>query len=99
MFGLPCQARSIRPIGAALLAAVLCAAAGSPVVAQVWTGRGRVQGVVTDEQGKPKPWHHTLKKARDGTLAPWQPMGICATRDGSVYVTTIAPFTLLKFKP
>lgn len=45
--------RSIRPIGAVLLAAVLCAAAGSPVLAQVWTGRGRVQGVVTDEQGKP----------------------------------------------
>jgi sugar lactone lactonase YvrE len=52
---------------------------------------------LTDDQGKPKPWHHTVRKAKDGTLTPWQPMGVCATRDGTVYVTTIAPFTLLKF--
>jgi hypothetical protein len=46
--------------------------------------------------GKPKPWHHTMTKAKDGTLAPWQPMGVCASRD-AVYVMTIAPFTLLRF--
>jgi Tfp pilus assembly protein PilF len=45
--------RSIRPIGAVLLAAVLSAAAGSPLLAQQWAGRGRIQGVVSDEQGKP----------------------------------------------
>jgi Tfp pilus assembly protein PilF len=45
--------RSIRPFGAALLAALLFAAAGSPLLAQQWAGRGRMQGVVTDEQGKP----------------------------------------------
>lgn len=49
-----------------------------------------------DESGKPKPWHHTMPKTSEGILSPWQPMGICATRE-SVYVVTIAPFTLLRF--
>lgn len=53
---------------------------------------------LTDDQGKPKPWHHTLRKSKDGTLTPWQPLGVCAAKDGSVYVLTIAPFTLLKFE-
>jgi hypothetical protein len=51
----------------------------------------------TDSRGKPKPSHHTIRKAKDGTLTPWQPMGVCATADGTVWVTTIAPHTLLKF--
>lgn len=51
----------------------------------------------TDAAGRAKPWHHTMPKTKDGILAPWQPMGICATRDGSVYVFTIAPLTLLRF--
>jgi sugar lactone lactonase YvrE len=49
-----------------------------------------------DAQGKPKPWHHTMPKTSAGILSPWQPMGICATKE-SVYVVTIAPFTLLRF--
>jgi sugar lactone lactonase YvrE len=51
----------------------------------------------TGADGKPLPWHHTVRKAKDGTLAPWQPMGVCAAADSSVYVMTIAPFTLLRF--
>ena len=51
----------------------------------------------TDAAGKPKPWHHTMPKREDGTLAPWQPMGVAALPDGSVWMTTIAPWTLLKF--
>ncbi len=51
----------------------------------------------TDENGKAKPWHHTMRKEKDGTLTPWQPMGVCAAKDGTVWVFTIAPFTLLKF--
>jgi sugar lactone lactonase YvrE len=52
----------------------------------------------TDDKGKPKPWHHTMPKRGDkGTLSPWQPMGVCAMPDGSVYVLTIAPFTLIKY--
>jgi sugar lactone lactonase YvrE len=47
--------------------------------------------------GKPKPWHHTMRTEKDGTLTPWQPMGVCAAADGSVYVMTIAPFTLMRF--
>jgi hypothetical protein len=51
----------------------------------------------TDAKGKPLPWHHTMRKEKDGTLTPWQPMGVCEARDGSgVYVLTIAPFTLIK---
>src|SRR5262249_22908754 len=53
----------------------------------------------TDAAGKPLPWHHTVRKSADGTLMPWQPMGVCAAHDGAVYVTTIAPFTLLRFAP
>jgi streptogramin lyase len=53
----------------------------------------------TGADGKPLPWHHTVRTAKDGTLTPWVPMGVCAAADGSVYVTTIAPFTLLKFAP
>jgi hypothetical protein len=51
----------------------------------------------TDAKGKPRPWHHTMTKAGDGTLSPWVPMGVCALPDGSVYVVTIAPHTLIKF--
>ncbi len=54
---------------------------------------------LTDKDGKPLPWHHTVHKAKDGTLTPWQPMGVCAAADGAVYVMMIAPFTLLKFTP
>lgn len=53
----------------------------------------------TDAAGKPRPWHHTMRREKDGTLTPWQPMGIGALPDGSVYVLTIAPFTLLRFTP
>lgn len=52
----------------------------------------------TDDKGKPKPWHHTMPKTKDGTLSPWQPMGVAETRDGSVWVKTIAPYSLLKIK-
>jgi hypothetical protein len=52
---------------------------------------------LTDDNGKQKPWHHTLRREKDGTLTPWQPLGICAAADGSVYLTTLAPFTLYRF--
>jgi sugar lactone lactonase YvrE len=53
----------------------------------------------TDAKGKPLPWHHTVRKEKDDTLVPLQPMGICEARDGSgVYVLTIAPFTLTKIE-
>jgi hypothetical protein len=53
---------------------------------------------LTGPDGKPKPWHHTLRKEKDGTLTPWQPLGIAAAADGTPYVLTLAPFTLLKFE-
>ena len=51
---------------------------------------------LTTEDGKPKPLHHTIRKEKDGTLTPWVPMGVCGAADGSVYLMTIAPFTLLR---
>jgi hypothetical protein len=53
---------------------------------------------LTGPDGKPKPWHHTLRKEKDGTYTPWQPLGIAAAKDGTPYVVTLAPFTLLKFE-
>lgn len=52
-----------------------------------------------DDKGKPKPWHHTIRKEKDGAHVPWQPLGICAARDGNVYVLTLAPFTLIQYTP
>jgi hypothetical protein len=52
----------------------------------------------TDAKGQPLPWHHTVRKEKDGTLTPWQPMGVCEARDGNVYVLTIAPLTLIKYR-
>lgn len=52
---------------------------------------------LTGPDGKPKPWHHTLRKEKDGTYTPWQPLGIAAAADGTPYVVTLAPFTLLRF--
>lgn len=54
---------------------------------------------LTDANGKLKPWHHTLRKEKDGTLTPWQPLGIAAAADGSVYVETLAPLTIFRFRP
>ena len=52
---------------------------------------------LTDKDGKAKPWHHTLRKEKDGTFAPWQPLGIAASADGTVNILTLAPFTLIRF--
>lgn len=52
-----------------------------------------------DEQGKPIPWRHTLRQEKDGTWTPWQPLGIAAGSDGSVYVLTLAPLTILRLRP
>jgi hypothetical protein len=51
-----------------------------------------------DATGKQKPWHHTMPKTADGTLSPWQPMGVSPARDGTVHLMTIAPFTILRFE-
>jgi hypothetical protein len=48
-----------------------------------------------DAEGQPLPWHHGVHKTDDGTLVPrYTIMGICASREGTVYLTTLAPFTL-----
>lgn len=53
-----------------------------------------------DADGKDLPYHHGVYRTEDGTLLPrYSVMGICATRDGTVYVTTLAPFTLHAIRP
>ena len=52
-----------------------------------------------DGEGKPLPFRHGLRRLDDGTMLPQIPMGICAARDGTVYVTVISPFTLLAIRP
>lgn len=50
----------------------------------------------SDSEGKPNRWHHGMKKLEDGRMVPWYHMGVCEARDGSVYMTVIYPYTLLK---
>lgn len=49
----------------------------------------------TDAAGKPLSHHHGVHRLPDGTMLPrYVVMGICAAADGTVYVTTLYPFTL-----
>jgi hypothetical protein len=49
----------------------------------------------TDQAGKTLPHHHGVYRLKDGTLLPrYVVMGICAASDGTVYVTTLYPFTV-----
>ncbi len=48
-----------------------------------------------DKDGKDLPYHHGVYALKDGTLLPrYVIMGICAAADGTVYVTTLYPFTV-----
>jgi hypothetical protein len=54
----------------------------------------------TDAEGKPKPWRHGFWTTSDGKLTPLHAhMATKAARDGTVWVTIIAPFTLLRLSP
>jgi hypothetical protein len=47
--------------------------------------------------GKPKPHTHGFHKLTDGTLTPLHAhMGLIVAKDGSIYVTILYPYTLLK---
>lgn len=49
----------------------------------------------TDRKNQPLPWHHGVYRYGDGNLVPrYAMLGICAARDGTIYATTLAPFTL-----
>ena len=49
----------------------------------------------TDDHGKTKRWHHGVYRRDDGKLLPrYTIMGICAASDGTVYLTTLYPFTV-----
>lgn len=48
-----------------------------------------------DRKGEPFPWHHGFYTFGDGNLLPnYSLQGVCAARDGAVYVLSLAPFTL-----
>jgi hypothetical protein len=50
--------------------------------------------------GKPLPWHHGYFKGPDGQLLPrYGLLGICGTQAGTVYATTLYPFTLHELQP
>jgi sugar lactone lactonase YvrE len=54
----------------------------------------------TDAAGKQLPWHHGVYKYTDGTTLPrYGCLGVCAARDGTVYLLSLAPFTLHEIKP
>ncbi|MEY4568430.1 MAG: hypothetical protein RLY14_3400, partial [Planctomycetota bacterium] len=55
---------------------------------------------VKDGDGKDKPWHHGIYKLDDqDILVPrYTVMGICAAKNGTVYLTTLYPFTLHEVK-
>ncbi|MSQ96009.1 MAG: hypothetical protein EXR98_15840 [Gemmataceae bacterium] len=53
----------------------------------------------TDAKGKPFPWHHAVRKEKDGTHTPWVPLGIAASADGHVNVLTLSPLLLIRFSP
>jgi sugar lactone lactonase YvrE len=51
--------------------------------------------VFADAAGQTKPHHHGVYRLKDGTLVPrYVVMGICAAGDGTVYVTTLYPFSI-----
>jgi len=52
-----------------------------------------------DPTGKALPWHHGMKTLPDGKMTPLYHMGVCEARNGSVYVTVIYPFTVIKIEP
>ncbi|MBW3540001.1 MAG: hypothetical protein KY476_07020 [Planctomycetes bacterium] len=74
------------------------------------TGQKRDLGVLAVENpdffdfgpgpdGKPKPWTHGFHRLPDGTLTPLHHhMALIAARDGTVYVTILYPFTLLRIR-
>jgi hypothetical protein len=51
------------------------------------------------KDGKPKPWTHGFHKLPDGTLTPLHVhMALYMAKDGSLYATSIYPFTLMKLE-
>jgi hypothetical protein len=52
------------------------------------------------KDGKPKPWTHGFHKLPDGTLTPLHVhMALCMAKDGTLYATSIYPFTLMRIAP
>ena len=53
-----------------------------------------------DKAGKPLPYHAGVFRTTDGiTTTRYVTHGICESRDGSVYVLILHPYTLLRIAP
>jgi len=53
-----------------------------------------------DAEGKPLPFHGGVHTAEDGGVtSKYSTMGVCETKDGSVYILMIHPYTVLQIKP
>lgn len=74
------------------------------------TGKIRDRGVIrvknpdytefNDATGKQKPYHHGFHTLPDGTLTPLHHhMALIVAGDGTIYITVICPFTLLRIEP
>jgi hypothetical protein len=51
------------------------------------------------KDGKPKPWSHGFHKLPDGTYTPLHVhMALIQAKDGTLYATSIYPFTLLRIE-
>jgi len=55
---------------------------------------------LTDDAGRTRPWHHGIWLTPGGRLTAFHHhMAIEAARDGTIWTTVIAPFTLLRISP
>lgn len=54
----------------------------------------------TADNGKPKPWTHGYHTLPDGTMTPLHAhMATVVAHDGSIYITILYPYTLLRIAP
>jgi sugar lactone lactonase YvrE len=104
-----CRAMCVGPDGTVWAGVAVTSPAGGPLLHVVRYRPGDLAPVdlgpiavsnpdyttFVDAEGQPKPHHHGVFRLKDGTLVPrYVIMGICAASDGTVYLTTLAPFTV-----
>ena len=104
-----CRAMCVGPDGTVWAGVAVTIAKGGSCSMSSDTGRGMPAPVdlgpvaignpdyttFVDAGGKEKPHHHGVFRLKDGTLVPrYVIMGICAASDGTVYLTTLYPFTV-----
>ena len=107
LFDAPLLVRRIGMVATVLVAAWLPAAAqetpkkGGTLIYALTNEPPHLNIAITTDlnaqQSATNIFSQLIRVEKDGTLTPWQPMGICAGADGSVCILTIAPFSLVRF--